>query len=127
MSFPAVYSVLYCCTRYNVLLYCCSTYRMDASVGGSVLGCPRVGLVGGGGGPAPLPLTGGALVATWYLTGVCFNAKSVSCYICTTRLLTRLKAVVRWATGERLTNRLPKLSLITPAAYCHTCNASPTN
>ena len=25
-----------------------------------------------------------------------------------------VKALVRWATGKRLTNRLPKLSLITP-------------
>ena len=31
------------------------------------------------------------------------------------------KALVRWATGKRLTNRLPKLSLITTA-----CGLSPT-
>ena len=35
----------------------------------------------------------------------------------TTKYLVRIvlvKALVRWATGEGLTNRLPKLSLITP-------------
>ena len=30
-----------------------------------------------------------------------------------TDLLKNVKALVRWATGKRLTNRLPKLSLIT--------------
>ena len=31
----------------------------------------------------------------------------------TTEMISPVKALVRWATGERLTNRLPKLSLIT--------------
>ena len=31
-----------------------------------------------------------------------------------------VKALVRWATGERLTNRLPKLSLITYTGVCNT-------
>ena len=33
--------------------------------------------------------------------------------MCVPSLLASVKALVRWATGKRLTNRLPKLGLIT--------------